>query len=64
MRERAYWLFALVAWPAAVWGCIEVALRLAIRDMDGLPGVAVMTCCAIGTILLSREARGVKARTE
>jgi hypothetical protein len=54
MRERAYWVFALVAWPAAVWGCIEVVLRLATRDVNGLPPVLLLTFCAAATIVTSR----------
>jgi hypothetical protein len=54
MRRRAYWVFALVAWPAAVWGCIEVVLRLATGETGGLWAVSVLTVCALGTILGAR----------
>lgn len=54
MRSRAYWLFELVAWPAAVWGAIELALRLATKTYDGLPMAAATASLAALTIVAAR----------
>jgi hypothetical protein len=54
LRPRAYWLFALVAWPAAIWGCFEAVVRVATGDLDGLPAVILLTLCAAATIVVSR----------
>ena len=50
MRDNAYWLFALVAWPAAAWGVIELVLRVAAGSTEGMLDTAAMTTCAFGTI--------------
>jgi hypothetical protein len=53
VRVGAYRLFEIVAWPAAAWGAVEVALRAAM----GEPGIggALLTCvCAAGMIAASR----------
>ncbi len=50
MRAHAYSLFALVAWPAAVWGAIETVLRLASGYGDGLAESVALTACAAATI--------------
>jgi hypothetical protein len=51
VRGQAYWLFALVAWPAAVWGAIETILRVAASYGDGIGGSLALTACAAATIL-------------
>jgi hypothetical protein len=57
VRDRAYWLFALVAWPASVWGCIEIAMRLATRQTNGLADALMVTSAAAVPIALSRWRR-------
>ncbi len=51
MRPRAYFLFALVAWPAAAWGAVEVCLRLATGTTDGLAGAFLLCGCAVLTLV-------------
>lgn len=53
MRGQAYWLFALVAWPAAVWGVVELGLRTVSGYGDGLGWSLVITLAAVGTIVVS-----------
>lgn len=57
MRDRAYWVFALVAWPAAAWGCFETVLRLTTGYTAGIVPLLALTTCAAGTILASRWRR-------
>jgi hypothetical protein len=57
VRDRAYWLFALVAWPAAAWGTIEIVLRLFTGETDGLADAVMITSAAAVTIALSRWRR-------
>lgn len=57
MRDRAYWLFALVAWPAAAWGCLEVIFRVAANDFDGMSSLLILTCSAWATIFAARWRR-------
>ena len=57
MRDHAYWLFALVAWPAAAWGCFETALRIATGYTAGVLPLLALTTCAAGTIAASRWRR-------
>ncbi len=57
MRDRAYWLFALLAWPAAAWGTIEIVLRLATDETSGLSDALMITSAAAVTIALSRWRR-------
>ncbi len=61
MRDRSYWLAELVAWPAAVWGGIELLLRLAAGYPAGAPQAALVTACAVLTIYLARTRRGMLA---
>jgi hypothetical protein len=51
VRGQAYWLFALVAWPAAAWGAIETVLRVAAGYSDGMGQSLALTACAVATIL-------------
>lgn len=53
MRGQAYWLFALVAWPAAVWGVVELGLRALSGYGNGLGWSLVITLAAVGTIVVS-----------
>lgn len=57
MRDRAYWLFALVAWPAAVWGVVELGLRALSGYGDGIGWSLLVTSAAVGTILVSGRRR-------
>lgn len=50
---HGYWLFALVAWPAAVWGVVELGLRAVSGDGDGAGWSVLLTGAAIATIALS-----------
>lgn len=54
MRERGYWLFELVAWPAAAWCAIEAAIRMGARATDGLTATVLIGLCAAGTIVAAR----------
>ncbi|MCC6386951.1 MAG: hypothetical protein IT302_06180 [Dehalococcoidia bacterium] len=54
MRARGYWLFELVAWPAAAWCAIEVALRVGTGATDGIAATALLGLCAGGTIVAAR----------
>jgi len=53
VRDRAYWLFALVAWPAAVWGVVELGLRAMSGYGDGIGESLLLTVAAAGTILVT-----------
>lgn len=61
MRDRAYWLVALVAWPALVWCVIEAALRLASGYSAGALQLALTGACAAGTIVAVRMRRAALA---
>lgn len=63
MRNNAYWLFALVAWPAAAWGVIELALRAATGTAEGMLDTAAVTACAFTTIAAARMRRRALAET-
>lgn len=52
MSGQAYWLFALVAWPAAAWGAVEIGLRTVTGYGDGLGRTVLLTAAAAGTIAL------------
>ena len=63
MRDRAYWLVALVAWPALVWCVIEAALRLASGYSAGTLQLALTGACAAGTIVAVRMRRAALVAT-
>lgn len=54
MRERGYWLFELVAWPAAAWCGIEAAIRVGAGATDGLAATVLLGLCAAGTVVAAR----------
>lgn len=54
MRVRAYSVFEIVAWPAAVWCGIEVALRTATGTFDGIAMTAALGSLAALTIVACR----------
>jgi hypothetical protein len=66
VRTRAYFLFELVAWPAAVWCAAELLLRAATGETGGSVGAALTGTCAVLTVFacrlramqLSRQAGG------
>ncbi|MBI2767778.1 MAG: hypothetical protein HYX53_17920 [Chloroflexi bacterium] len=68
MRGQAYRVFAIAAWPAACWGALEVALRVATGQYDGLAPVVLLSASAAGTIVLAamrrRQLRVVAAARE
>lgn len=61
MRQRSYWLFELVAWPAAVWCAAESVIRLGTGATDGLAATALLGACAAGTIVASRTRQAMIA---
>ncbi len=54
MRSSAYHLFEIVAWPAAVWCALEVSLRTATGDFQGITATALTGACAALTIVACR----------
>ena len=54
MRTGVYGLFELVAWPAAVWGAAEAALRLATGTFDGFATATATGALASLTIVACR----------
>lgn len=62
MRDRAYWLMSLVAWPALAWSVIEGGLRLASGYSAGALQLALTAGCAAGTIAAVRMRRPALAR--
>ncbi|HML98048.1 MAG TPA: hypothetical protein PKD75_06170 [Tepidiformaceae bacterium] len=54
MRPRAYFLFELVAWPAALWCGTELVLRVATGDTGGLGSAGLTGACAALTIVAAR----------
>ena len=54
MRVQAYRLFEIVAWPAAVWCAVEVAMRLATGELAGVTATLLTGSCAALTIVASR----------
>lgn len=54
MRPRAYFLFELVAWPAAVWCGAELVLRTATGEASGIGGTGLTGMCAALTIGAAR----------
>ena len=57
MRDRAYWMAALVAWPALVWCVVEAALRVASGYSAGATQLALIAGCAAATIVAVRMRR-------
>lgn len=57
MRDRLYWLAALLAWPAAVWCAAELSLRGISGYSQGWLDVSVTFACATGTIVAVRLRR-------
>ena len=63
MRAQAYWFFALVAWPAAVWGVVEIVLRVAAGEMGGIGDTVLLTTAAVATIAACGwRQRGLRAQ--
>ncbi len=54
MRQQAYRLFEIVAWPAAAWCGFEVVVRAAAGPGDGLAASALLGLLAAGTIAACR----------
>ena len=54
MRLTAYSLFEIVAWPAAVWCVLELALRAGTRTYDGAAATAATGALAALTIVACR----------
>jgi hypothetical protein len=54
MRRSTYSLFEIVAWPAAVWCAIELALRAGTTTFDGAGMTAVTGALAAMTIVACR----------
>lgn len=54
MRERTYFLFEIVAWPAAVWCAVEMALRAVTGATAGMGGTGLTGACAVLTIVAVR----------
>jgi hypothetical protein len=54
MRTHAYFLFELVAWPAAVWCAVEVLLRAVTGATAGMGSTGLTGVCAVLTIVAVR----------
>jgi hypothetical protein len=54
MRPKAYHLFEIVAWPAAVWCAIEIGLRAATASYDGAAMTAATGALAAMTVVACR----------
>ena len=54
MKTQAYRLFEVVAWPAAVWCVVELGLRTATGQLDGMPMTAATGAMAALTIVACR----------
>lgn len=54
MRRHAYFVFELVAWPAAVWSAVELGLRAAAGTSGDAAATALTGACAAATIVLCR----------
>lgn len=61
MRQRSYWLFELVAWPAAVWCAAEAAIRIGTGATEGLAATVMLGACAAGTIVTARTRQAMIA---
>jgi hypothetical protein len=58
VRRQAYWLFELLAWPAAAWGAFECVARVAVGEHHGLGSAAGLTLMAGATIAACRWRQG------
>ena len=56
-RLHAYTAFAILAWAAAIWVALEVALRLAVGYFDGVGQTLAIELCALGALLALRWRR-------
>lgn len=54
MRSRAYFLFELVAWPAAVWCAGELLVRAATGATNGIGSASLTGGCAGLTVVACR----------
>jgi hypothetical protein len=54
VRLTAYSLFEIVAWPAAVWCALELALRAGSHTHDGAGATAATGALAALTIVACR----------
>jgi hypothetical protein len=54
MRTRAYFLFELVAWPAAVWSAVELLLRATTGASSGIGSASLTGGCAVLTVFACR----------
>ncbi|MBI5948889.1 MAG: hypothetical protein HY875_12195 [Chloroflexi bacterium] len=61
MRNEAYRVFEIVAWPAAVAGALQTALLLATTSTGGLAEALLVASCATGTITACRLRRAALA---
>jgi hypothetical protein len=61
LRDRTYRLIEIVAWPAAVWGGIELLLRAGTGYPAGATDTVVITACASLTVFLARTRRRMLA---
>jgi len=57
MRDQVYRLFEIVAWPAACWGAVELALRAGAGFGAGANTTLITTVMAAVTIVASRQRR-------
>ena len=57
-RLHAYSAFAILAWAAAIWVLLELALRLAVGYFDGIGQTLAIGLCALGALLALRWRRG------
>lgn len=56
MRTHAYRLFEIVAWPALVWCALEVALRVATGQLEGI-APTMLTGISAGLTVVAARAR-------
>ena len=54
MRIHAYRLFEIVAWPAAIWCAVELALRGTTGETAGMSMTAITGASAALTIVACR----------
>lgn len=54
MRAGAYFLFEIVAWPAAIWCGMELVLRVAMGETAGIDSAGLTGACAALTIVSVR----------
>jgi len=53
VRHGGYRLASVVSWPAAVWGCMELAIRGVTGYGEGWAETLLITICAFVTIFVS-----------